>query len=49
MYGLDGNVYGECILFPGNSFNCPAGGGPMVGHRKFRCLTQFSASQITGV
>ncbi|KAH6689483.1 hypothetical protein F5X68DRAFT_230100 [Plectosphaerella plurivora] len=45
MYGLDGRVYGECILFPGNAYNCP-NAGALFGHRKFRCLTSISAGQI---
>ncbi|RYP11347.1 hypothetical protein DL765_007810 [Monosporascus sp. GIB2] len=47
MIGLDGNVYGNCILFPGNSYDCvnPLIGG-FSGTRKFRCLTEFTAAQI---
>ncbi|GJC91479.1 hypothetical protein CH63R_01455 [Colletotrichum higginsianum IMI 349063] len=47
MYGLDGKVYGECILFPGHNYRCDAF-GITEGYRKFRCLTQFTARQITG-
>lgn len=45
MYGRDGKVYGECILFPGNGYHCP-NAGALHGQRKFRCLTQFTAGQI---
>lgn len=45
MYGLDGNVYGECIMLPGHSYRCPDA-GVLSGRRKFRCLTQFTAVQI---
>ncbi|KAH7353284.1 hypothetical protein B0T11DRAFT_300447 [Plectosphaerella cucumerina] len=45
MYGLDGKVYGECIMFPGHSYVCPSL-GTLSGRRKFRCLTQFTAAQI---
>ncbi|KAL2024989.1 hypothetical protein VTK56DRAFT_3688 [Thermocarpiscus australiensis] len=42
MIGLDGNVYGNCILFPGHTYDCDS----ERGDRKFRCLTQFTADQI---
>lgn len=49
MIGLDGNTYGNCILYPGDSFNC---NDDLViwanrqGVRKFRCLTHLSVEQI---
>ncbi|KAF5004045.1 hypothetical protein FDECE_9458 [Fusarium decemcellulare] len=47
MIGLDGKVYGQCILFPGNSYECRDGPfGGFFGTRKFRCLTEFTAAQI---
>ncbi|KZL81219.1 hypothetical protein CI238_11100 [Colletotrichum incanum] len=46
MYGLDGKVYGECIVFPGNNYRCDAF-GITTGRRKIRCLTNFTARQIT--
>ncbi|RBR24861.1 uncharacterized protein FIESC28_02351 [Fusarium coffeatum] len=49
MYGLDGNTYGECILFPGDNWTCDQ--EPFLilnGARKFRCLTQCSVSDIQG-
>ena len=49
MYGLDGNTYGECILFPGDNWTCDQ--VPFLilnGARKFRCLTQYSVSDIQG-
>jgi len=47
MYGLDGNVYGNCFPFPGFSYDCDnfATGG-FTGTRKFRCITEFTAAQI---
>ncbi|KAK4646082.1 hypothetical protein QC761_207195 [Podospora bellae-mahoneyi] len=47
MYGLDGNVYGNCFPFPGFEYECgdPFLGG-FTGTRKFRCLTEFTAAQI---
>lgn len=45
MYGRDGKVYGECIMFPDDSYNCVSA-GTLSGRRKFRCLTQFTAAQI---
>jgi hypothetical protein len=48
MIGLDGRIYGTCILFPANSFFCSVGFVTIDGGRKFRCLTQFSAGQIAG-
>ncbi|GKT64267.1 hypothetical protein ColTof4_06667 [Colletotrichum tofieldiae] len=45
MYGLDGKVYGECIIFPGNDYRCDAL-GITTGRRKIRCLTNFTARQI---
>ncbi|KAF1966180.1 hypothetical protein BU23DRAFT_332405 [Bimuria novae-zelandiae CBS 107.79] len=46
MTGLDGNVYGNCILFPGDDYSCGQGISGRSGVRKFRCLTQFTAQQI---
>ncbi|KAI1840405.1 hypothetical protein JX265_007206 [Neoarthrinium moseri] len=47
MIGLDGKVYGNCILFPGDDYECidPVIGA-YSGGRKFRCLTEFTAAQI---
>ncbi|KAK0745670.1 hypothetical protein B0T18DRAFT_291841, partial [Schizothecium vesticola] len=47
MYGLDGKTYGECIMFPGDTFGCPnAFGGMKSGVRMFRCLTQWTVEDI---
>jgi hypothetical protein len=48
LFGLDGNVYGDCMLFPGNTFSCEyaSGFGQWNGHRKFRCLTRYTATEI---
>lgn len=48
MYGLDGKTYyGECIMFTGDTFECPnAFGGMKSGVRMFRCLTQWTVSDI---
>ncbi|VBB73788.1 Putative protein of unknown function [Podospora comata] len=46
MYGLDGRIYGECILFPGVNFHHLRFVETRSGVRKFRCLTQFTAAQI---
>ncbi|RYP31770.1 hypothetical protein DL767_005590 [Monosporascus sp. MG133] len=46
MIGLDGRVYGHCILFPANTYFCSIGIMTRSGHRKFRCLTEFTAAQI---
>ncbi|KAK3395114.1 hypothetical protein B0H63DRAFT_492117 [Podospora didyma] len=47
MYGLDGKVYGKCMLFPAHKYTC---GNPITsgftGTRKFRCLTEFTTDQI---
>jgi hypothetical protein len=45
MIGLDGNTYGNCILFPGDDYQCS--GVPIQnGARKFRCLTQYTVGDI---
>jgi hypothetical protein len=46
MYGVDGNVYGRCIVFPSDDYFCAGVAGSRQGVRKFRCLTQFTAKQI---
>jgi hypothetical protein len=46
MIGLDGKVYGHCILFPAVNRYCFAFFLVMDVERKFRCLTSFTASQI---
>lgn len=46
MYGRDGKVYGECIVFEGHSYRYVTA-GVLAGRRKFRCLTQFTAAQIS--
>ena len=46
LVGLDGNVYGSCILFPGDALDCGGGTAPKYVRRKFRCLTEFTAAQI---
>ncbi|KAH8591702.1 hypothetical protein B0O99DRAFT_675138 [Bisporella sp. PMI_857] len=45
MIGLDGNTYGNCIVFAQGDFDCPL----RQGFRKFRCLTSFTANQLNGV
>ncbi|KAK4174568.1 hypothetical protein QBC36DRAFT_191968 [Triangularia setosa] len=46
MYGLDGRVYGECILFPGDDYHCTKAIETRSAVRKFRCLTSFTVAQI---
>ncbi|GAB1313576.1 Small secreted protein [Madurella fahalii] len=48
MVGLDGNTYGNCIVFPNGDYNCPVAGQifRIEGRRKFRCLTRFTAAQL---
>ncbi|KKY34897.1 hypothetical protein UCDDA912_g05133 [Diaporthe ampelina] len=49
MVGLDGNTYGNCIVFPDGDYDCNSifgGKEQHHGYRKFRCLTQFTADQI---
>lgn len=47
MYGLDGKTYGECVIFPGDTFECGnAFGGMKSGVRMFRCYTQWSVAAI---
>ncbi|KAF2838799.1 hypothetical protein M501DRAFT_992747 [Patellaria atrata CBS 101060] len=48
MIGLDGNAYGNCIVFPNGDYNCPVAGQVfrIEGRRKFRCLTRFTAPQL---
>ncbi|KAI1847967.1 hypothetical protein JX265_001972 [Neoarthrinium moseri] len=46
MIGLDGNTYGNCILFPGDDFFCSTAVETFSGRRRFRCLTQFTAPEI---
>jgi len=47
MYGTDGKTYGECIMFPGDTFECGnTFGGVKSGVRMFRCLTQWTVSDI---
>ena len=44
MYGLDGNSYGNCVLYPNNDFEC----GDVLhwsGYRKLRCLTAVTVLQ----
>lgn len=46
---VDGNTYGNCIVFPDGDYNCNSifgGKEQHHGYRKFRCLTQFTADQI---
>ncbi|KAH7368801.1 hypothetical protein B0T11DRAFT_316869 [Plectosphaerella cucumerina] len=45
MYGLDGNVYGDCVVYSGEQFHC-ANFGAIHGHRKFHCRTRFTTQQI---
>ncbi|KAL2066782.1 hypothetical protein VTL71DRAFT_2854 [Oculimacula yallundae] len=47
MYGLDGKVYGYCSPFPGDDYLCAGVVGSRGGVRKFRCLTEWTAKQIT--
>ncbi|KAH6638669.1 hypothetical protein BKA67DRAFT_615057 [Truncatella angustata] len=46
MVGLDGNTYGNCILFPKHTYDCEESGTYRYAERKFRCLTQFTADQL---
>ncbi|KAF1974803.1 hypothetical protein BU23DRAFT_553048 [Bimuria novae-zelandiae CBS 107.79] len=46
MIGLDGNVYGTCIVFPGDDFSCSAGNYSNGGKRMFRCLTAFTVQDF---
>ncbi|KAF5559810.1 hypothetical protein FPHYL_6910 [Fusarium phyllophilum] len=46
MYGLDENVYGNCVPFPGNEYSCNQGQAIFDGVRKFRCITEFTVDQI---
>lgn len=46
---VDGNTYGNCIVFPDGDYNCNSifgGKEQHHGYRKFRCLTRFTADQI---
>jgi hypothetical protein len=37
---VDGNVYGNCIVFPDADYDCGFDGSSSIsGRRKFRCLT----------
>lgn len=38
---MDGNVYGNCIVFPNADYDCnfQDSSGSISGRRKFRCLT----------
>ncbi|KFY97931.1 hypothetical protein V500_01849 [Pseudogymnoascus sp. VKM F-4518 (FW-2643)] len=42
LIGLDGKTYGNCFAYPYGDFDCPG----EQGHRKFRCLTSSTASQL---
>jgi hypothetical protein len=46
MIGLDGNVYGNCIVFPGDDFSCSEGTWSNGGKRMFRCLTPLTVQDI---
>ncbi|KAK1988140.1 hypothetical protein LZ30DRAFT_777005 [Colletotrichum cereale] len=46
MMGLDGNAYGNCIVFPNGDYNCPLAGLKVEGRRKFRCLTKYTANDL---
>ncbi|KAJ4350235.1 uncharacterized protein N0V89_008856 [Didymosphaeria variabile] len=46
MIGLDGNVYGTCIVFPGDDFQCSEGTWSNGGKRMFRCLTPLTTQDI---
>ncbi|KAF2445046.1 hypothetical protein P171DRAFT_485118 [Karstenula rhodostoma CBS 690.94] len=46
MVGLDGNVYGNCIVFPGDDFQCSEGTYSNGGKRMFRCLTDITVQNI---
>ncbi|KAK0653306.1 hypothetical protein QBC41DRAFT_369366 [Cercophora samala] len=48
MYGLDGKTYGECIPFPGHSFDCLDWVIARSASRMFRCYTEVSAAEIEG-
>ncbi len=44
---VDGNTYGNCIVFPNGDYNCNSDGSIYrFGYRKFRCLTSFTADQL---
>lgn len=46
MEGLDGNVYGNCIVFPGDDFQCSDGLKSVGGVRLFRCLTDVTVQNL---
>ncbi|EON96202.1 hypothetical protein UCRPA7_8305 [Phaeoacremonium minimum UCRPA7] len=47
MVGLDGNTYGDCIVFPNGDYNCHDSIYYFLeGYRKFRCLTKFTAGDL---
>jgi len=49
LIGLDGNVYGDCIVFPGYTYQCKVTTGRTdYGFRKFRCLTRYTVDEIHG-
>ncbi|KAK2033142.1 hypothetical protein LX32DRAFT_690331 [Colletotrichum zoysiae] len=43
---IDGNAYGNCIVFPNGDYNCPLAGLRIEGRRKFRCLTKYTANDL---
>jgi hypothetical protein len=44
MIGLDGKVYGRCIPFPDAYYEEFI----YYNRHKFRCLTRFTAADLTG-
>ncbi|KAG8667795.1 hypothetical protein FPOAC2_12994 [Fusarium poae] len=46
MYGRDGVKYGDCQITTGNDFTVINENDKVVGHRKFRCRSRFTAHQI---
>ncbi|KXJ87084.1 hypothetical protein Micbo1qcDRAFT_218326 [Microdochium bolleyi] len=49
MMGNDGNKYGDCMPFPNGDVECPQplGWNHLVLRRKFRCLTKFTADDLS--
>jgi hypothetical protein len=48
MRGLDGNEYGNCIVFPSVGYEFVQDGALYRGIRLFRCLTKHSVRDIPG-
>lgn len=48
MFGTDGHSYGECFAYGDHVWDCkwPETKLSLVGHRKFRCITDVDALAI---